>query len=141
MSALRGYQTPAQHKEATTANSTRKRLQRELFSPEQKQSKADLTSSIKPFHGFERDVNIARDLFYAMGKTADPKDAEAILEPISNDKTRRVIEAFRNVMSPNCTIFCCAACGKRTVLDHLKPIPDHLKVPLQNLRMLQNQDN
>ena len=160
MTPLRGNQTPAEQKEATslnskaratlrenlsedkkeeaaTVNSSRKRLQRELLSPEQKQSKADLASSIKPFHGFERDVNIARDLFYAMGKTADPKDAEAILEPISNDETRRMIEAFRNVMSPNCTIFGCAACGKRTVLDHLKPIPDHLKVPLQNLRMLQ----
>jgi flagellar motor protein MotB len=159
MAALRGNQTPAEQKEATslnskaratlrenlsadkkeeaaTANSSRKRLQRELFSPEQKQSKGDLASSIKPFHGFERDIHIALELFYAMGKAADPKDAEAILEPISNDETRQMIEAFRNVMSPNCTIIGCAACGRRLVLDHMKPIPDHLKVPIHQLSML-----
>ena len=51
MAALRGNQTPAEQKEATNTNSSRKRLQRELLSPEQKQSKADLASSIKPFHG------------------------------------------------------------------------------------------
>ena len=52
-SIARGNQTPAEQKkfEATTVNSSRKRLQRELLSPEQKQSKADLASSIKPFHG------------------------------------------------------------------------------------------
>ena len=136
MAALRGNQTPAQQKEATTANSSRKRLQRELFSPEQKQSKADLASSIKPFHGFERDLHIARELLYAMGKTADPNDAEAILEPISNDETKRMIEAFRNEMSPNCTIIGCAACGRRLVLDHMKPIPDQLKIPIIQLTML-----
>jgi hypothetical protein len=50
-SIARGNQTPAEQKEATTVNSSRKRLQRELFSREQKESKADLASSIKPFHG------------------------------------------------------------------------------------------
>jgi len=108
------------------------------MSPEQKQSKADLASSIKPFHGFGRDIHIARELFYAMGKTADPNDAEAILEPItgSNDETKRMIEAFRNEMSPNCAIIGCAACGRRFVLDHMKPIPDHLKIPIIQLTML-----
>ena len=110
------------------------------MSPEQKQSKADLDSSIKPFHGFERDIHIARELFYAMGKTADPKDAEAILEPISNDETKRMIEAFRNEMSPNCAIIGCAACGRRFVLDHMKPIPDQLKLPIHQLTMLKVPD-
>jgi hypothetical protein len=93
MAALRGNQTPAEQKEATslnskaratlrenlsedkkeeaaTANSSRKRLHRELFSPEQKESKADLASSIKPFHGFERDIHIALELFYAITSAA-----------------------------------------------------------------------
>ena len=70
MSALRGKHTMAERKEARTANSSKKRLARELFSPEQKESNADLVLSRKPFHGFERDINVARELFYAMGKTA-----------------------------------------------------------------------
>ena len=46
---------------------------------------------------------------YAMNKIADPNDADTLLEPITYDENKEMIEAYRNVMSPNCAIFGCAA--------------------------------
>ena len=47
--------------------------------------------------------------FYAISKAADPNDADTLLEPITNDENKEMIEAYRNVMSPNRAIFGCVA--------------------------------
>ena len=55
---------------------------------QRKSSMRDLASSSNPFDGYERNISIARDLLYAMGKTSDPRDADEILRPISSPEIK-----------------------------------------------------
>ena len=58
------------------------------------------------------------------------------MKPISNEEIQQLTDKYRKAMSPNCTIYGCAVCGIRTVLDELEPIPEKFKIPIDKLKCL-----
>ena len=96
MSALRSSLNEEEKILARKENSSRKRLAHDFLSPDEKklraeqdiQRKSSMRDLANPFNGYERNISIARDLLYAMGKTSDPIDADEILRPISSPEIK-----------------------------------------------------